>query len=304
MSYVLKRCWQAIIVVLGVTTITFILLQASGDPITVLLSPEATKEDIENLRKVMGLDKPLPVQYFKFMKRTIRGDFGESYMLREDAFKLVMERLPATIELAVGGTVFAIIVAIPLGIFAAIKRYTIYDNFCMVLAVSGQAIPLFWLALMLMIFFSIHLGWLPVSGRGGFSHLIMPSVTLGVYMAPITMRLIRSGMIDVFEKNFIQTARAKGLPESKVILKHALKNVMIPVSTVLAMQFGRMIGGAVVTETVFAWPGVGRLAVKSIMDVDFPTVQAAVFVMAIVIVSVNLFADILITFIDPRVSYD
>lgn len=304
MGYIFKRSWQAIIVVIGVITITFLLLQASGDPTTVMLSPEATKSDIEELRKAMGFDKPIFVQYLLYMKRTLKGDFGDSYMLRKSAFSLVVERLPATLELAIGGTVFALIVAIPLGIVAAIKRYTIFDNFSMVLAVSGQAVPLFWLALMLIILFGVKLGWLPPSGRGSFFHLIMPSVTLGVYMAPITMRLVRSGMIDVFEKDYIRTARAKGLPEKTVILKHAFKNVMIPVSTVLAMQFGRMIGGAVVTETVFAWPGVGRLAVTAIMDVDFPVVQASVFVMAIVIVSVNLFADVFITFIDPRIAYD
>jgi ABC-type dipeptide/oligopeptide/nickel transport system permease component len=304
MGYIFKRSWQAIIVVLGVITITFLLLQASGDPTTVMLSPEATKSDIQELRRTMGFDKPIFVQYFLYMKRTLQGDFGDSYMLRKSAFSLVVERLPATLELAIGGTIFALIVAIPLGILSAIKRYTIFDNFSMILAVSGQAIPLFWLALILIILFGVNLGWLPPSGRGTVLHLIMPSVTLGVYMAPITMRLVRSGMIDVLEKDFIRTARAKGLSERTVVLKHAFKNVMIPVATVLAMQFGRMVGGAVVTETVFAWPGVGRLAVTAIMDVDFPVVQASVFVMAIVIVSVNLFADIFITFIDPRITYD
>jgi peptide/nickel transport system permease protein len=215
-----------------------------------------------------------------------------------------LERLPATLELTLGGMICAIVVSIPLGILASIKRYTIFDNLALTLAVTGQAIPIFWLGLILMNFFAVRLGWLPVSGRGGLSHLIMPSITLGVFIAPITMRLVRSGMIDVFEKDFIRTARAKGLPESKIILKHAFKNVSIPVFTILALQFGRLIGGAVVTETIFAWPGVGRLAVEAIGKADFPTVQASVFVLAIVIVVVNLLADIVVTLIDPRIKYD
>ena len=303
-GYILKRSWQGFIVVLGVVTITFLLLQLSGDPTTLMLSPEASKEDIARLKETMGFDKPLYIQYFKFIKRVIRGDFGSSYFHRSPAFPLVMERLPATFELTFGGMLCAILVAVPLGILASIRRYTMIDNAALALAVTGQAIPIFWLGLILINFFAVQLGWLPVSGRDGLAHIIMPSITLGVYIAPITMRLVRSGMIDVLEKDFIRTARAKGLPESKVILKHAFKNISIPVFTVLAMQFGRLIGGAVVTETVFSWPGVGRLAVEAISKADFPTVQASVFILAIVIVGVNLLADIVVKWVDPRIRYD
>ncbi len=302
--YVLKRCWQGIIVILGVITITFILLQLSGDPTTLMLSPEASKAEIADLKQTMGFDKPWYVQYLRFIQRILQGDFGNSYFHRSPAFPLVLDRLPATLELTVGGMVCSILMAIPLGVFASIKRYTIFDNLALSLAVTGQAIPIFWLGLILINFFAVRLGWLPVSGRGGLASLIMPAVTLGVYIAPITMRLVRSGMLDVFEKPYIRTARAKGLAEGKVILKHAFKNVWIPVFTVMAMQFGRMIGGAVVTETIFAWPGVGSLAVEAIGKADFPTVQASVFILAVAIVVVNLLADIFVSYIDPRIKYD
>ena len=302
--YILKRCWQGVIVILGVITITFILLQLSGDPTTLMLSPEASKVEIAELKQTMGFDKPLHIQYFRFIRRIVQGDFGNSYFHRSPAFPLVMDRLPATFELTIGGMACALLLAIPLGILASAKRYTILDNLSLSLAVTGQAIPIFWLGLILINFFAVRLGWLPVSGRGGFANLIMPAITLGVYIAPITMRLVRSGMIDVFEKAYIRTARAKGLPEGKVILKHAFKNVWIPVFTVIAMQFGRLIGGAVVTETIFAWPGVGSLAVEAIAKADFPTVQASVFVLAVAIVVVNLLADIFVSYIDPRIKYD
>jgi peptide/nickel transport system permease protein len=217
---------------------------------------------------------------------------------------LILERMPATLELTVAGMLVGIGIAVPLGVVAAIRRGSITDRLCTVGAVAGQAMPIFWLGIMLIIVFAVLLRWLPASGRGSLVHLVLPAITLGAYLAPLTMRLTRSGMLDVLTQDYIRTARAKGVAERLVLYRHALRNAAIPIVTILGVQFGRLLGGAVVTETVFAWPGVASLAVKAIRTYDYPVVQAAVILLALLIVLVNLLTDIAVTWLDPRIRLE
>ncbi len=302
--YILRRALQSIIVCLGVSVITFILLNVTGDPALLLLPPEATREDVEVLREQMGLNDPYIVQYGRFLLNVLQGDFGNSFFIKQSASSLVLERMPATIELAIAGFLVTILISIPLGVAAAIKRNSFLDYLASIFAITGQAMPIFWLGIMMIIFFSVKLRWFPVSGRGSFAHLVLPAITLGWYIAPLTMRLTRSGMLEVLSQEYIKTARSKGLRESMVLYKHALRNACIPVVTVLGLQLGTLLGGAVVTETVFAWPGVASLAVTSIRNYDFPVVQAAVIIFAFFIVFANLLADIAVGLLDPRIRYD
>ena len=303
-TYILKRLGEAILVCLGISLITFLLLHVAGDPVQLLLSIEAKAEDAAVLRKSLGLDRPLYVQYGIFLKGLLRLDFGNSLFISEPALNLVWERFPATIQLTVAGMVIALVIAIPLGVVAAIRRYSILDNLCTALAVSGQAMPIFWLGLMLIIFFAVQVRLLPASGRGTVWHLLMPAFTLGASLAPITMRMTRSKMLDVLSADYIRTARAKGLREQIVLFRHALRNASIPIVTILGLQFGRLLGGAIVTEAVFAWPGLGTLALSAIRNFDYPLAQACILTMAFIIVVVNLGVDVLVGWLDPRVRFD
>ena len=302
--YILKRLGEAILVCLGISLITFLLLHVAGDPVQLLLSIEAKAEDAAILRKSLGLDQPVYVQYWIFLKGLARLDFGTSLFIRESALSLVMERFPATLQLTLAGMVIALAIAIPLGVVAAIRRYSLLDNLCTALAVSGQAMPIFWLGLMLIIFFSVQFRLLPASGRGTFWHLLMPAFTLGASLAPITMRMTRSKMLDILSADYIRTARAKGLREQVVLFRHALRNASIPIVTILGLQFGRLLGGAIVTEAVFAWPGLGTLALSAIRNFDYPLAQACILTMAFIIVIVNLGVDVLVGWLDPRVRFD
>ena len=302
-TYILKKCGQAVIVCFGVSIIAFVLLNVAGDPVNVLLPPEAGKEDVALLRKQLGLDKPIYVQYGIFLSKAIRGDFGNSLFVEQSAISLVMERVPATLELAATAMLLAVLIAVPLGIISAIRQYSITDNICTTLAVSGQAMPIFWFGIMLIIIFSVKLHFFPSSGRGEFRHLILPAFTLAVNLAPIIMRLTRSGMLEVLSQDYIRTARAKGLGERIVLVKHAFKNVAPPVITVIGLQVGRLFGGSIITETVFAWPGVGQFAVQSILNADYPVVQACIIMMALMVIVANLTADIIIAMLDPRIQY-
>jgi peptide/nickel transport system permease protein len=302
--YILKRLGEAVLVCFGISVITFLLLHVAGDPVQLLLSIEAKAEDAAVLRKSLGLDRPLYVQYGIFLKGLLRLDFGTSLFIRESAFSLVMERFPATVQLTVAGMVIALVIAVPLGVVAAIRRYSLLDNLCTALAVSGQAMPIFWLGLMLIIFFAVQLRLLPASGRGTFLHLLMPAFTLGASLAPITMRMTRSKMLDILSADYIRTARAKGLREQIVLFRHALRNASIPIVTILGLQFGRLLGGAIVTEAVFAWPGLGTLALSAIRNFDYPLAQACILTMAFIIVIVNLGVDVLVGWLDPRVRFD
>jgi ABC-type dipeptide/oligopeptide/nickel transport system permease component len=299
--YLAHQCIQLLVVCLGISVITFLLLHLKGDPVVLLLPLDAGKEEMERFRHLMGFDQPLYVQYLRFLMGAVRGDFGDSLYMRKSAFALVMERMPATLLLTFAGLIVSLVIAIPLGIVSAMKRYSVVDNLCTMFAVGGQAMPIFWLGIMLIIVFSVKFHWLPASGFGTWTHLVLPATTLGFFLAPLTMRLVRSGMLEVLSQDYVRTARAKGVSEHDVLLKHAFRNVAIPVVTIIGLQFGQLLGGAIVTETVYAWPGVATFTVTAIRNSDFPVVQASVFLLALCIVVVNLIVDLLVGMIDPRI---
>jgi ABC-type dipeptide/oligopeptide/nickel transport system permease component len=300
-GYALRQLVQLVVVVIGISMLAFAILHVIGDPVLLLLPQNAGKEEFERYRHLLGLDRPLYVQYWKFLSGAVVGDFGKSWYADTPAFKLVMERMPPTIYLTFAGLLVALLISLPLGILAALKRHTWLDSLCTAVAVAGQAMPLFWLGIMLIIVFAVQLRLLPASGYGTWQNFLMPSFCLGAALAPITMRLVRSGVIEVMNMEFIKTARAKGLAESRVVTKHAFRNACIPVITVLGLQFGQLLGGAIITETVFAWPGVATLTVESIRTQDFPVVQCAVVLLALLIVAVNLIVDLIVGLIDPRI---
>lgn len=296
-----QRVIQVGIICLGISFVSFLLLHLTGDPVTVMLPLDAPEHEIAQFRHKMGFDRPIVVQFLAYLKNAARGDFGNSLFLERPAVSLVLERFPASLILISTGLSIALIIAIPLGIISAFKSHSFIDNFCTSFAVMGQAMPLFWFAIMMMIIFCIQLRWLPVSGYGTWKHLILPSFCMGIWQSPPTMRLIRSGMLDILSQDYIRTARAKGLSEGKVVVKHAFKNALIPVVNLVGLQFGFLVGGAVVTETVFSWPGVASLLLNAIRTYDFPVVQAALFLLALLIISVNLIVDVIVALIDPRI---
>jgi len=304
-AYIVRRLFQAVAVCLAISMISFFLLFLNSDPALLLLPPESEIEDIQIFKKSMGLDRPVLIQYLVFLKKILlHGDFGDSFVSKTPALTLMIERIPATLKLSLLSVLLANALAIPMGIISAVKRYTVIDNIITFLALVGQAMPLYWFGIMLIIIFGVFLGWLPISGSDSFAHMILPSITLSAWLLPVNMRLVRSGMLDVLNQDYIRTARAKGLFERTVIIKHAFKNAMIPMVTVTGMQLSLLLGGAVVTETVFAWPGLGRLAVESIRMGDYPVVQAIVVFFALCVVIGNLLADILTAFIDPRIRLE
>ncbi|HEX5531691.1 MAG TPA: nickel ABC transporter permease [Methylomirabilota bacterium] len=302
-SYLLRRLWQSLLVLFGVSVVVFFILHLTGDPAALLLPPDATAEDIAKFRTAMGFDDPWVVQYARFLKGAVRGDFGESLRHGEPAMGLVLERLPATFELAGAGLLIALTLAIPAGIVSAVRRNTSVDYVSTVVALLGQAMPTFWLGIMLILVFSVRLNWLPSSGRGSLEHLILPAITLGLFTTARITRLTRSGMLEVLGQDYIRTARAKGVGESPVVWKHALKNASIPIVTIVGIELGTLLGGSVITETIFAWPGVGRLSVQAIFNRDYPVVQSAVFLLASTFVIVNLLVDVIYTYLDPRIRY-
>jgi ABC-type dipeptide/oligopeptide/nickel transport system permease component len=299
--YIARQVVQLVVVVIGISILSFGILHVIGDPVLLLLPQNAGKEEFERYRHLLGLDRPIYVQYWTFASRAIVGDFGRSWYGDAPAFKLVIERMPPTIYLTFAGLGVALLIAIPLGTLAALRRHSFVDTLCTMVATAGQALPLFWLGIMLIIIFAVRLKLLPASGYGTWQHFLMPSLCLGMAFAPITMRLVRSGMIEVLSMDYIKTARSKGMAERRVVWKHAFRNAAIPVITVLGLQFGQLLGGAIITETVFAWPGVASLTVDSIRNQDFPVVQCAVVLLALIIVVVNLIVDIVVGFIDPRI---
>jgi peptide/nickel transport system permease protein len=300
-AYLARQLVQLVVVVVGISILSFAILHVIGDPVLLLLPQNAGKEEFERYRHLLGLDQPIWVQYWKFASRAVQGDFGKSWYADAPAFGLVLERMPPTIYLTLAGLGTGLLIALPLGILAALRRHTLLDNACTVVAVAGQAMPLFWLGIMLIIIFAVWLRALPASGYGTWQHFLMPAFCLGAFLAPITMRLVRSGVIEVMNMEYIKTARAKGVREGMVVVKHAFRNACIPVITVLGLQFGQLLGGAIITETVFAWPGVATLTVESIRNQDFPVVQCAVLLLAVIIVLVNLVVDLIVGLIDPRI---
>jgi peptide/nickel transport system permease protein len=300
-SYVARQLVQLVVVVFGISLLAFSILHVLGDPVLLLLPQNAGADEFERYRRLLGLDRPLYVQYWKFVSNAVMGDFGRSWYSDTPAFKLVLERMPPTIYLTLSGLVVALLISLPLGILAALKRHSWLDSLCTAVAVAGQVMPLFWLGIMLIIIFAVRLKLLPASGYGTWQNFLMPAFCLGAALAPITMRLVRSGVIEVMNMDYIKTARAKGVREGLVVAKHAFRNACIPVITILGLQFGQLLGGAVVTETVFAWPGVASLTVDAIRNQDFPVVQCAVVLLALLIVLVNLAVDLVVALMDPRV---
>lgn len=302
-AFLVRRLIQSVLVLAGVSVFIFGLLQLSGDPTGLLLAPDATAEDHDRLRKELGFDRPVYVQYLSYMRGVVQGDFGESIRSGQPALDLVLERMPATILLAVAAMALAIVIAFPAGVIAAINRGRLIDRVLMSLALFGQSIPVFFLGILMILIFGVKLGWFPVAGRGGISHLVMPMVTLALFSMARTARLVRSGMLEVMSSEYITTARAKGLRETTIVYRHGMKNALIPIITVLGLDLATLLGGAVITETIFSWPGVGRLIIFSIGARDYPVVQAAVFVIALTYIIVNLVVDVLYVYLNPRVRY-
>jgi peptide/nickel transport system permease protein len=300
--YLVSRLIQSVIAIIGIMVVVFFILRLTGDPVWLMLPPEATQEDYEAMKTFLGMDRPLHEQFLTYMWNAAQGDFGKSLRFRgQSALGLVVERFPATIELATVALLISITFAFPLGIIAAVKRHSIWDNVASILAVIGQAMPNFWLALMFISIFSVQLGILPTSGRSGVKSIILPALTLALFNLARTTRIVRSSMLEVLGEDYVRTARAKGLRERAVVLTHAMRNAMLPVVTLIGLDMGTLLGGAVVTETVFAWPGIGFLAIGSIYVRDFPVVQAVVFFTALFFVVINLIVDVIYSFLDPRI---
>ncbi|HKZ07698.1 MAG TPA: ABC transporter permease [Methylomirabilota bacterium] len=301
-AYVLSRLGQTVLVVFLSLTAVFFLARLGGDPVLLFLPMDIQAKDLDEFRQRLGFNDPLPVQYGRFMAGAARGDFGESLRYKQDALGLVLERLPATLRLGLLALLLTFCLAIPVGVISAMRRGSVWDYVGMGGAVLGQAIPGFWLGLMLIYFFSVRLGWLPTGGTGGLAHYVMPVLVLASFYAARIARLTRSSVLDILGEDFILTARAKGLAELVVVAKHTLKNAAIPIVTLAGLETGQLLGGAVITETIFAWPGVGRLTVQALLNRDFPVVLAAVFVISLTYTLINLLVDLIYGWIDPRTS--
>ncbi len=305
-AYIARRVFQAVFVIIGVTLLAFFIMFLTGDPTYLLLGDVRgmTQVEIEAFRHEMGFDRPVAIQYWDYMKNAIRGDLGKSYYHRVPNMELILERMPATLQLALTGQALAILIAVPLGVYAAVHRNTIADHLTMVGALLGQSVPVFWLGLLMILLFSVELRWFPVSGYGTLRHLVLPAITLGAFSMARIARLTRSTLLEVLSEDYINTARAKGLSERVVIYKHALRNAMIPVVTIIGLSMGMLLGGAVITESIFAWPGVGRMILTAIQTKDLPLVQSSVIVLSSGFVGINLLVDIMYGFLDPRIRYD
>lgn len=298
----LTQIIRIILVLFGISTIAFFLIHLSGDPVLLMLPPEATQEEVEAFRRQMGFDRPLSEQYLHFLSQAVRGDFGNSLKFNQPSLEVVLERIPATLELTFYAILLSVLIAVPLGIYSAVNRNSLAENLVTVTVFLGQSMPIFWTGIMLMLLFGVKLQWLPVSGRGTWAHLIMPAFTLAVWVAPTTLRIVRSSMLEVLQQDYIRTARSKGLSEKVVIYKHALKNAAIPIITIIGFQIGKLLGGAVVTESVFAWPGVGQLVVKAIYTADYPLVQACVIVLALIVAAMNFTVDTMYRYLNPKIK--
>ena len=299
--FIARRTVQSVLTVLGVVTVTFFLVRLAGDPTSLLLPVEASDEDIARLRTALGLDQSLAVQYAKFLAHTLTGDFGESLRQRSSALGLVLERLPATLELALSAFVLGIGVAFGLGLAARLSRSTRLRTAVIWMALARQAIPVFSFGLFLILIFAVWLRWLPSLGRGGVDHLILPALTLATYELALYLRLFNASLSNEQRQDYVRTAYSKGQSRAGVIIRHMLPNALLPLVTIAGINLGLLLGGTVVTETVFSWPGVGRLMVQSVSQRDYPVIIAGVFVVSLIFVVVNLLVDILYGFLDPRV---
>lgn len=309
LKYILKRLLLVFVVVLGVTVVTFSAMQsAPGDPAEMIAvaryGEDLTQEEIEWVRVTEGLDAPVYIQYLGWLGHILRLDLGKSLITYEDVLEEILTRFPATLVLTISSLILSLLIAVPTGIISAVRKNTIVDNACMTGALLGVSMPNFWLGLLLIWLFAVSLGLLPSFGYGSIKHLILPTITLGTSMAAITTRLTRSSMLDVLNQDYIVTAKAKGLDEKTILLRHALKNAMLPVITFVGLQLGFLLGGAVIVETIFAWPGIGRLLVDSIYARDFALIQGCVLFIAVIFALANLAVDILYAYLDPRIRYE
>ena len=302
--YIFRRLLHSALTLLGITLFTFVLLRlVPGDPARLILPENAPPAEVSHMRKLLGLDEPLYVQYYLYMRDLARADFGTSFQYSVPAIELVLERLPETIRLSLSAIALTVALAVPAGIVAAVRRQTLFDFGAMLAAIFGQSIPNFWLGLMLILLFSVNMHWLPVSGASTWLHYVLPTITLAAYLMALVARLTRSSMLEVLRQDYVRTARAKGLAQRVVLWRHALKNAAIPIVTVVGMQIGTLLGGAVVTETIFNWPGIGKLVIDAIWRRDYPIVQAVLLLSAFAFVAINLLVDLLYTYLDPRIRY-
>jgi peptide/nickel transport system permease protein len=300
-GYVLSRLAQTALVVFLSLTAVFAMVRLSGDPVTLFMPMDIQAKDINEFRQRLGFNDPLGVQYARFIGGAARGDFGESLRYKRDALGLVLERVPATLVLAGTALALTFVVAVPLGVMSAVRRDGLFDHVATVATVLGQAVPGFWLGLMLIYVFAVQLRWLPTGGMGTVAHLVMPSVVLAAFYSARVARLTRSAVLEILNEEYILTARAKGLAEMRVIGKHTLRNSAIPIVTLAGLEAGQLLGGAVITETIFAWPGLGRLTVQALLNRDFPVVLAAVSLTSVIYTLMNLVVDLLYGWLDPRI---
>lgn len=302
-AYVIRRLLHTVLVVFAISLLIFFSIRLTGDPVTVMFSAgEPTKEAIEEVRRNLGLDQPLYVQYLIFLKGLVTFDFGESFRSHMPVMDLIMERAGATLALAIGGTIVSILIAFPVGIISAVKRGSFVDFFGRIFSLIGISFPNFWLGIMLILIFAVNLKWLPSSGFEGPQHLILPSITLGMILSGILARLVRSSMLEVMNQQYVSTAKSKGISDWAVIIKHAFRNALLPTITVLGLQFGSLLGGTVIVETIFSWPGIGRLIIDAINQRDYPVIQGGVIFLAVIMVVVNLIVDLSYSLIDPRIK--
>jgi peptide/nickel transport system permease protein len=300
-SFLAARLARALVAVWLVSTVVFVVMRLSGDPVPLLLPPDAPRSEYARVARELGTDRPLPVQYGVFLGNAVRGDFGRSIHFRQPASAVVVGYLPATAELGLTAFALALLIAIPIGVVSAVRRNSLVDQVTMAIALVGQSAPTFFVGILLILVLSLKAGWLPTSGRGDWTHLVLPALTLGAFAMASIARLTRSALLEVLRADYVRTARAKGLRERVVVIKHALRNAAIPIVTITALQFGTLLGGAVVTETVFAWPGIGRLAIQSIYNRDYPVVQCVVFLSALVFIVINLTVELIYGVLDPRI---
>jgi len=300
LSFVGTRLARAFVALWLVSTVVFVVMRLSGDPVPLLLPPDAPRSEIFRVRAELGLDRPIIVQYGVFVVNILRGDFGRSIHFRQPAMKVVVGYLPASLELALTAFVLAALIAVPVGVISAIRRNTLVDHVVMAVALVGQSTPVFFLGILLILGLSLGAGLFPTGGRGDWRHLVLPGLTLGAFAMASIARLTRSAMLEVLRADFVRTARAKGLSETLVVVKHTLRNAALPIITITGLQLGQLLAGSVVTETVFAWPGIGRLAIQSIYNRDYPVVQCTVFLSAATFVLINFVIDLFYGVLDPR----
>lgn len=301
--FALTRALQSLVALAILSVVVFVLARATGDPLQLILPANATEEDFANARQYLGLDQPLVGQYFRFVGNAVRGDFGTSLRARRPVLELIADRLPASLKLAAFSMAVSLAVAFPLGVMAAVRKDTALDRLAQVVAVLGQSLPTFWVGIILIEVVAGRLQWLPAGEAGGLAHYILPGFTLGWFVVAGLMRLLRSGMLEVLDSDYVKMARIKGVAERRVIWRHALKNALIPVVTFAGIYFAILVTTAIVVETVFAWPGLGRLAYEAISGRDFPVIQAVVLLTAVIVAAVNLGVDCLYALIDPRIRY-